>query len=94
MSTSYSSVGWPFQAPKLTLTAKGAGPIVVISNTGDARDAHRVEREDGQGTGKGVLLKFEGQGHTSYAQRNSCVTSNINGYLIDLKTPTTGTVCK
>ncbi|MGE0877798.1 MAG: alpha/beta hydrolase [Acidimicrobiia bacterium] len=94
MSTSYSCVGWPFQAPKLTLTAKGAGPIVVVGNTGDPVTPIESNEKMAKALEKGILLKFEGQGHTSYAQRNSCVTSNVDGYLVELKPPASGTICK
>ena len=41
----------------------------------------------------GVLLGWNGEGHTSYMQGSSCVDGYVDAYLINLKVPASGTVC-
>jgi hypothetical protein len=41
----------------------------------------------------GVLLGWNGQGHTSYMQGSPCVDSAVDAYLIRLTPPRGGTVC-
>jgi hypothetical protein len=40
----------------------------------------------------GVLLEWQGQGHTSYP-KTPCVTSAVDSYLVDLKAPLDGLTC-
>ena len=41
----------------------------------------------------GVLLGWDGNGHTAYMRGSSCVDGLVNQYLLDLAVPRTGTVC-
>jgi hypothetical protein len=44
--------------------------------------------------GTGVLLGWNGEGHTSYMEGSSCVDDAVDKYLIDLKPPRNGTICR
>ena len=41
----------------------------------------------------GVLLGWDGNGHTAYMMGSSCVDGLVNRYLLDLAVPRNGTVC-
>ena len=41
----------------------------------------------------GVLLTHRGEGHTIYAQGDSCSDKAVNAYLLDLTAPAAGTSC-
>lgn len=41
----------------------------------------------------GVLLSWNGAGHTSYREGSSCVDNAVDAYLISLRTPPNGMVC-
>jgi hypothetical protein len=41
----------------------------------------------------GVLLGWNGEGHTSYGMGSGCVDRAVDAYLIALRTPPDGTVC-
>ncbi len=75
------------------VSAPGAPPVLVIGNTGDAatpvEQAERVAAE----LESGVLLTYEGQGHTSYGS-SECVDGAVAAYLVELRAPDPGTVCR
>jgi hypothetical protein len=86
---------WPYPAvtKPAPLTAKGAPPIIVIGTTRDPAtpyvDAQRMSAE----LASGVLLTYDGDGHTVYGEGSSCVDRIGNAYLLDLKVPRPGTRC-
>ena len=45
------------------------------------------------GDGVGVEMTYRGEGHGAYESDNKCVRDTVNGYLLDGKVPTAGTVC-
>jgi pimeloyl-ACP methyl ester carboxylesterase len=45
------------------------------------------------GNQQGVLLGWNGQGHTSYGMGSKCVDNAVDAYLISLRAPVDGTVC-
>ncbi|MFI2375982.1 alpha/beta hydrolase [Streptomyces sp. NPDC018964] len=75
--------------------APGAAPILVIGNTGDPATPYEGARRmvRALGTGVGVELTYEGQGHGAYNSGNRCVRDAVHGYLLDGKVPEAGTVC-
>jgi pimeloyl-ACP methyl ester carboxylesterase len=87
---------WPYPAVTKpgALTAKGAPPILVIGTLRDPAtpyvDAQRMSAE----LASGVLLTYDGDGHTVYGTGQSgCVDRIGNAYLLDLKVPQKGTRC-
>jgi pimeloyl-ACP methyl ester carboxylesterase len=75
------------------VTAEGAGPILVIGNTGDAATPIEQARHVAETLDDAVLLTYEGEGHTSYGS-SRCVDDAVTGYLLDLSVPAEGTVCR
>lgn len=41
----------------------------------------------------GILLTFNGLGHTAYGRSDSCVTDAVDGYLVALKPVQPGAGC-
>jgi pimeloyl-ACP methyl ester carboxylesterase len=90
----YSCALWPVkQAAKVTITGKGAGPIVVIGTTGDAATPLESTRKMAQGLEQGILIVVDANQHTGYGA-NSCVVKAVDDYLIKLIVPANETTCK
>ena len=79
----------PVSAPK----AAGAPPIIVIGTTNDPATPYEWSVAMSKQLQSGVLLTHRGEGHTVYAQGDSCVDKAVNTYLLDLVAPTAGTSC-
>jgi pimeloyl-ACP methyl ester carboxylesterase len=75
------------------VAAPGAPPILVIGNTGDAATPYEQAVKVAQKLEKGVLLTYNGEGHTSYG-KSDCVNQAVDDYLINLTTPPANTTCK
>lgn len=85
---------WPVDPDPLGgVTAGGAPPILVVSTTGDPATPHENGVTVADRLSSGVLLTFEGEGHTITFQGNSCVDGIAIRYLIDLEVPEDGTRC-
>ncbi|WP_339131330.1 alpha/beta hydrolase [Streptomyces sp. f51] len=88
---------WPvagqFDHPEVS--APGAGPVLVVGNTGDPATPYEGARRmaDGLGKGVGVELTWKGEGHGAYGSGNDCVDSTVNSYLLDGTVPKDGKVC-
>ncbi|MFI5675038.1 alpha/beta hydrolase [Streptomyces cellulosae] len=85
----------PGAADHPDVSAPGSAPILVVGNTGDPATPYGGARKmvDALGKGVGVELTYKGQGHGAYDTENECVRDAVNGYLLDGKLPTAGTVC-
>ena len=79
----------PVKAP----TAKGAPPIVVIATTNDPATPYEWGKALSQQLSTGVLLTHRGEGHTIYAQGDSCIDAAVNAYVLNLAVPAAGTSC-
>jgi hypothetical protein len=91
---------WPVPSrPVLSGPAPaGAPPVLVVGDLHDPATpygwAEALARWlDRGGAQKGVLLGWNGEGHTSYMQGSACVDNAVDAYLISLRTPPNGTVC-
>jgi hypothetical protein len=90
----YSCALWPVrQADKVTITGKGAGPIVVIGTTGDAATPLESTRKMAKGLEQGILIVVEANQHTGYGI-NTCIITAVDNYLIHLTVPVDETACK
>ena len=90
----YSCALWPVkQADKVTITGKGAGPIVVIGTTGDAATPLESTRNMALGLEQGILIVVDANQHTGYGA-NNCVVKAVDDYLIKLIVPANETTCK
>jgi pimeloyl-ACP methyl ester carboxylesterase len=90
----YSCALWPVkQAAKVTITGKGAGPIVVVGTTGDAATPLDSTRKMAQGLEQGILIVVDANQHTGYGA-NNCVVKAVDDYLIKLTVPEKNLTCK
>ncbi len=89
-------VYWPTQSapePK-PLTANGADPILVVGTTRDPATPYKWSENLADQLSRGVLLTFEGDGHTAYLQGNACITNAVDDYLVTTDPPKNGTTCR
>ena len=85
---------WPLPAaPPAAIKAAGAGPILVVGTTRDPATPYRWAQALAADLSSGVLLGWNGDGHTAYGEGSACVDTIVNAYLISLKVPRSGTVC-
>lgn len=84
---------WPKQRhPIPPETAAGSAPILVVGNLHDPATPYSGAVHLTSTLGSGVLLTWNGQGHTSYGQ-SSCIDSKVNAYLIQGTLPAAHTTC-
>ncbi|RKS70721.1 alpha/beta hydrolase family protein [Actinomadura pelletieri DSM 43383] len=89
-------VYWPTQTkdqPK-PITAKGAAPILVIGTLRDPATPYKWSQSLADQLSSGVLLTFDGDGHTAYLQGDHCITQATDNYLISTDPPKDGTTCR
>jgi pimeloyl-ACP methyl ester carboxylesterase len=85
---------WPAPAdPVHAPTAKGAPPIVVVATTNDPATPYEWGMALSKQLSTGVLLTHRGEGHTIYAQGDSCIDALVNAYLVNLAAPAAGSSC-
>jgi pimeloyl-ACP methyl ester carboxylesterase len=86
---------WPVPAPAaVPLHAKGAPPILVIGTTRDPATPFQQARALARDLSSGVLLAWNGDGHTAYRMGSTCIDSAVDKYLITLAPPRNGTLCQ
>ncbi|QHC21016.1 alpha/beta fold hydrolase [Streptomyces sp. GS7] len=73
--------------------ADGLPPVLVVGTTGDAATPYDNARSLAAQLPGGMLLTYEGMGHTAYGRSNRCVTDAVDGYLVDLKPVRPGATC-
>jgi len=86
---------WP--VPPVTrpgvVRVEGAPPIVVVGTTGDPATPYDWSESLADQL-PGVLVTYEGDGHTAYGYgRSQCIDDVVDAYLISLTVPKTGTRC-
>ena len=85
---------WPVRSSPLpSIRAAGAPPILVIGNKRDPATPYRWAQALAGDLKSGVLLGWDGNGHTAYMMGSSCVDGLVNRYLVDLAVPRNATVC-
>jgi pimeloyl-ACP methyl ester carboxylesterase len=86
---------WPVPPQRTPAPASGAGapPIVVVGSTGDPATPYAWAKSLAKQLESAVLVTRKGDGHTGYAF-SSCVQKAVDKYLLDLKVPKDGLVCK
>ena len=92
----YICAVWPVPPTGVpdVLTAAGAPPIVVVATTNDPATPYESGVALAKGLKSGVLLTYEGDGHTAYhGGQNTCIDDQVDAYLLNLTVPTTLT-CK
>lgn len=77
----------PSRSPKEPLDAPGAPPILVIGTDRDPATPYRWAKSLADELSSGVLLSYNGDGHTAYLTGSRCVDRVVDTYLISLKPP-------
>ena len=86
---------WPVPATQApVMRAAGAPPILVVGTTRDPATPYRWAQSLSSELSSGVLLGWNGDGHTAYMMGSSCVDSAVDNYLINLAPPKSGTLCQ
>ena len=86
---------WPVSSyPQPQIKAAGAPPILVVGTLRDPATPYRWAQAMAGDLASGVLLGWNGDGHTAYGEGSACIDTIVNNYLIDLAVPRSGTVCQ
>jgi pimeloyl-ACP methyl ester carboxylesterase len=94
--SSLSCALWPADArgpEPVALRAAGAAPILVIGTTRDPATPYAWAVELAEQLESGVLLTYDGDGHTAYNRGSGCIDSTVEEYLISGTVPADGTRC-
>lgn len=89
--------GWKYEAnpsTNLNYSVPLSNTVLVIGTTGDPATPYKNAIELSSLLNKAVLLTFEGEGHTVYANQNKCIDKIVDDYLIRDIIPKTNTTCK
>jgi pimeloyl-ACP methyl ester carboxylesterase len=85
---------WPVKSyPLPAIRAAGAPPILVVGTLRDPATPYRWAQALSSDLSSGVLLGWNGDGHTAYGEGSSCVDTIVNDYFVSLKLPRSGMVC-
>jgi pimeloyl-ACP methyl ester carboxylesterase len=89
----YGCTFWPAATdPRVDVTGRGAGPIVVIGTTGDPSTPLDSTRNMVKALEDGRLVVVTANQHTGYTA-SKCARDVVDDYLIELKAPTTNVDC-
>jgi pimeloyl-ACP methyl ester carboxylesterase len=87
-------VYWPIKSrADRPLHAKGAAPIVVVGTERDVATPFAWSKALASQLSSGVLIRFDGDGHTAYRTGSACVDGLVDRYLISGVAPKDGTRC-
>ncbi|MFD3943799.1 alpha/beta hydrolase [Streptomyces sp. NPDC058579] len=81
------------QAPH-RVRAEGVPPVLVVGTTGDPATPYEESESLAAQFPGGMLLTYEGVGHTAYGRGGSCVGDAVDAYLVGLKPVRPGTTCR
>jgi len=86
---------WPYKPATLptSFAAKGAAPIVVIGTTNDPATPYAQSVSLAKQLSSGFLFTHHGEGHTVYAQGDTCIDTNVDTYLLTGKLPASDPDC-
>ncbi|MFJ2033544.1 alpha/beta hydrolase [Streptosporangium sp. NPDC087985] len=85
---------WPVKgAPQQKIDASGAAPIMVVGTERDPATPYEWSKALAEQLSSGVLVGFDGDGHTAYLTGSACVDRLVDDYLINLTVPKDGTRC-
>ena len=83
----------PVAEQEFDLHAAGAPPIVVIGTTHDPATPYAWAQALAKTLDSGVLVTYDGEGHTAYARSNDCVLDAVDDFLVDGVVPADGLQC-
>ncbi|RLQ82821.1 alpha/beta hydrolase [Mycetocola zhadangensis] len=94
----YGDIGcanWPHPdgAEREKIAAAGAPPILVVGTTNDPATPYVWAEALAEQLESGVLVTYEGEGHTGYNKGSECVNSAVDDYLISGTVPSEDPQC-
>jgi pimeloyl-ACP methyl ester carboxylesterase len=86
---------WPEPVATLptSFAAKGAPPIMVVATTNDPATPYAGGVSLSKQLSSGVLVTHKGEGHTIYAQGDTCIDTTVDAYLINGTVPKADPMC-
>jgi hypothetical protein len=86
---------WPYPVAELPteFDAAGAAPILVVGTTNDPATPYAQAVSLSKQLSSGVLITYEGEGHTIYAGDSACVNDTVDAYFIDGTVPASDPKC-
>lgn len=86
---------WPYPEveQEYDVAAPGAPPIVVIGTTNDPATPYVWSEGMADTLESGVLVTYEGEGHTAYGRSNDCIAGAVEDYLVEGTVPEDGLTC-
>lgn len=85
---------WPLaENPLPAITGAGAPTVLVVGTVGDPATPYEWSQEMAAALESGVLLTYEGAGHTAFLRGGPCIDDAVVDYLVDLRSPAPGTSC-
>jgi pimeloyl-ACP methyl ester carboxylesterase len=86
---------WPHPRPEFPteFDAAGAPPILVIGTTNDPATPYASAVELSETLESGVLITYEGEGHTVYGNGVACIDDLVDEYFVDDVVPTADPKC-
>jgi hypothetical protein len=88
---------WPVRDPGRYAgpwNAKTRNPILLIGTRHDPNTSYAAARRTARILGDAVLLTHDGYGHLSFKDPSACLERAETAYLVRLKAPAPGTVCR
>ena len=82
----------PAKDPRVAITGKGAGKVLVVGTTGDPATPLSSTENMAKALEGGVLLVVKADQHTGY-RVNQCSFNAVDNYLLSLDVPVSGTRC-
>ena len=73
--------------------AKGAAPILVVGTTGDAATPYKWSQALAEQLDSAQLITWEGNAHVAYPRGNKCITTAVDGFLLDGQLPEDNLTC-
>lgn len=86
---------WPYRPARLpdSYSAPGSPPIVVIGTTNDPATPYAQSVTLAKDLSKGFLFTHHGEGHTVYAQGDTCIDTHVDDYLLTGALPASDPDC-
>ncbi|MFD4276836.1 alpha/beta hydrolase [Streptomyces cyaneofuscatus] len=73
--------------------AEGVPPVLVVGTTGDPSTPYAEAVSLAEQFPQGMLLTYEGLGHTAYGRGGTCVTAKVDAYLVKRERVRPGATC-
>ncbi|GGA70127.1 alpha/beta hydrolase [Pseudoclavibacter endophyticus] len=75
------------------VSGAGAGPVLVIGTTGDPATPYEQAIALADQLESGILVTYEGEGHTVYGGKSTCIDDIVDRYFVDGDVPEGEPVC-